>query len=197
MPPPCWLHTGAGDETAHPNDDHQMTLTRHHAHCHRAGAPARAPPPSQPAPSSRPPPTLLRLADNAIYCRHPLPSTRSTARGEPTLPPLPRTPPPSPRRRTRPAAPTPARATRRRTAAHPRHRRRRAQDAGGLQPDLLAVRVRCRPRHVQRRRLGREQAACGGTCVQNKQAYKEAGTCTIYACASSRLTTHTTARAHA
>ena len=56
------------------------------------------------------------------------------------MPPLPRTPPPSPRRRTRPAAPTPARATRRRTAAHPRHRRRRAQDAGGLQPDLLAVR---------------------------------------------------------
>ena len=31
------------------------------------------------------------------------------------------------------------------------------QDAGGLQPDLLTVRVRCRPRHEQRCRLGREQ----------------------------------------
>ena len=44
---------------------------------------------------------------------------------------------------------------------------------------------------------GASKTACAGTCVQNKQAYKEAGTCAINACVSSRLTTHTTARAHA
>ena len=52
---------GAGDETAHPNDDHQATLTRHHTHCHRDLL--QTPPPS-----------------NAIYCKRranlaPLPRT--------------------------------------------------------------------------------------------------------------------------
>ena len=69
--------------------------------------------------------------------------------------------------------------------------------ACSLQPDLLAVRGDADLGTCSAAASGASKAACEGTCVQNKQAYKEAGTCAIYACASSRLTTHTTARAHA
>ena len=59
------------------------------------------------------------------------------------------------------------------------------QDAGGLQPDLLAVRVRCRLRHVQRRRLGREQDRMRGH-VRAKQVQEGAGTCAIDALGTTR-----------
>ena len=53
----------------------------------------------------------------------------------------------------------------------------RCQDAGGLQPDLLTVRVRCRPRHEQRRRLGREQDRMREHVHVGANKYKKAGTC--------------------
>ena len=132
MPPPCWLHTGAGDETAHPNDDHQATLTRHHAHCHRDLL--QTPPPSNAiyckrranlAPPPPHPPSFAAPA-NATCCPH-------TGAGDETKDGSTPAPPPATGSRCwRPAA-RPARCTR-----------------------------RCRPRYVQRRRLGREQGRMRG-----------------------------------
>ena len=67
------------------------------------------------------------------------------------------------------------------------------QDAGGLQPDLLTVRVRCRPRHEQRCRFGREQdrmrehVHVGAKQVQEGRHVRIDALCT----------TRTIARAHA
>ena len=69
------------------------------------------------------------------------------------------------------------------------------QDTGGLQPDLLTVRVRCRPRHEQRCRLGREQDRMREHVHVGAKQVQEGRHVGIDALC--KLTTRTIARAHA
>jgi len=133
------LHTGAGDETAHPNDDHQTTLTRHHAHCHRDLL--QTPPPS-PAPSS------FAAPANATCCLH-------TGAGDETKDGSTPAPPPATGSRCwRPAA-RPARCTR----AMP-------TSARAAPPPRARARPHARARACKTSKLTRRPARAPSTLVQ-------------------------------
>ena len=52
------------------------------------------------------------------------------------------------------------------------------QDAGGLQPDLLTVRVRCADLDTSSAAAsGASKTACASTCTWVPNKYKKAGTC--------------------